>query len=253
MKRPLTLACVLLTLLPACTFTTKRTKIPQFTSSTDSLNSLGRQIGQFVSCEHINLDGNEITANGKTSSELEIDIINGKNVPADTARMRSLGESIASVVRSGLQDVDEYDSYQVLFMTVESTSVGTKRKWTGMTYKAEELTVKKLKDPVFAGSKDSLFLKLGKFLACEKFKTVGWMVTRNDESNSEMYIEVINGKKVPEEDDRLKALGKIIAGDFKHALADTTEYGLYNIYFVTEEGDTPQGKARIVTLRSFEL
>jgi hypothetical protein len=250
MKRPLTFACFLLTLLAACTFTTKRTKNPQFTSSTDSLS---RQIGQFVSCEHINLDGKEITANGKTSSELEIDIINGKNVPADTMRMRSLGKSIASVFRSGLQDVDEYDSYQVLFMTVEPTSVGTKRKWIGMIYKAEELTVKKSKDPVFAGSKDSLFLKLGKFLACEKFKTGGWMVSRNDESSSEMYIEVINSKKVPEEYDRLMALGKIIAGDFKHALADTTEYGVYKIYFVTEQGDSPVGKPRIVTLRSYEL
>jgi hypothetical protein len=250
MKFPLTFACALLTLLAACTFTTKRIKDPQLATSADSLS---RSIGQYVSCEHINLDGKEITSNGKTTSELEIDIINGKNVPTDTARMRSVGRSIASIVRSGLQDVNEYDHYKVLFVKVESSGIETKRTWTGMSYKADELIVRKRKDPVFAGSMDSLFLRLSKLLDCGKFKTGGWMITKNDESSSEMYVDVINSQKVPEEDDRLKALGKIVASDFKHALADTTEFGVYKIYFVSEQGDSAQGKARIVVFRSYEL
>jgi hypothetical protein len=250
MKFPLTFVCALLTLLAACTFTTKRIKNPRFTSSADSLSL---PISQYVSCEHINLDGKEVTSNGKTTSEMEIDIINGKNVPTDTARMRSLGRSIASIVRSGLQDVDEYDQYKVLFMKVESTGIETKRTWTGMSYRADELMVRKQKDPVFAGSRDSLFLRVNKLVDCEKFKTVGWMITKNDESSSEMYVEVVNSPKVPKEDDRLRALGKIVASDFKHALADTTEYGLYKIYFVSEQGDSAQGKARIVVFRSYEL
>jgi hypothetical protein len=131
--------------------------------------------------------------------------------------------------------------------------LATKRSWTGISYKAGDLTVRKSKPPVFAGSMDSLFMKLDKVLVCEKFETGGWKVIRNDESSSEMYIKIINSKKVPEEDDRLVTFGKLIAGDFKRALADTTEYGVYKIYFVTEQGDSSQEKSRIVTLRSNEL
>ena len=85
------------------------------------------------------LDGKEITSNEKVSSELEIDITNGQNIPTDEKQMNDLGKQIAVVVKQALQDKSEYNTYNVLFVTKKEDAGVTQRTWKGKVFKSEEL------------------------------------------------------------------------------------------------------------------
>jgi len=122
--------------LDSCTTTITKSKSPLFGVQSDTV-TLG--LNKMVSCENINMDGREITTNGKTASELEVDLMNGKNIPADNGRMKALARTIAVYLKSALQDPREYDSYKVLFVTKTITSGVTTRNWIGVAFKREEL------------------------------------------------------------------------------------------------------------------
>ena len=77
---------------------------------------LQKELNQLVSCENINLDGKETKTNGVINSELEIDIVNGKDIPADDDQMISLGKLIASDLKRSLKDQTQYNTYKVLFV-----------------------------------------------------------------------------------------------------------------------------------------
>jgi len=119
-----------------CTTTTTKTKNPTFSKSTDSLQV---DLNKLVSCQGINLDGKEITTNGKATTELEIDITNGQNIPADENQMTSLGKQIASEIKEALQDKAQYQTYKVLFITRTENAGVTSRTWKGKVFKSEEL------------------------------------------------------------------------------------------------------------------
>jgi hypothetical protein len=115
------------TLIASCTMTSTKTKNPTFGKSTASLEA---DLNKIVSCEGINLQGKEITTNGKITSEVEIDITNGRNIPTDENQMNDLGKQIAVVI-SALQDKNEYGTYKVLFITKKSAGSVTQRNWIG--------------------------------------------------------------------------------------------------------------------------
>lgn len=120
----------------SCTTTTTKTKDPIFSKST---NDLEVELKKLVSSEGINLDGKEITTNGKTSSELQIDIKNGQNIPIDKNQMNELGRQIAIVVKNALQDKNEYNTYKVLFVTIKEEGASTQKDWKGKIFESEEL------------------------------------------------------------------------------------------------------------------
>ena len=127
---------VLLLLFAACTTTITKTKNPEFGIPMDSLAG---QINGLVTSQHVNLDGKQITTNGKDSSALEVDIINGRDIPQDDDHMKALGRSIAVDVHNALKDKNEYRAFLVLFVKVDSGSAVTKRSWSGFAYPAVEL------------------------------------------------------------------------------------------------------------------
>jgi hypothetical protein len=132
------LACSLLfaAALTACTTTIKKRKDPVFAVPTDSLVA---GLNSIVTCQHFNLDGEDISVNGKDSSELEIDVINGKDIPNDNDSMKVLGQPIAALLKNALKDKGEYDRFSVYFVKVDSGSVVTKRSWVGHKYPAASL------------------------------------------------------------------------------------------------------------------
>jgi len=103
-------------LIVNCTFTTKRQKLPQFRFGIDTV---GHSIDSFVACQHININGVENSTAGKVESELEVDIINGVNIPKDDPHKKALGRMIASRVKSDLR---------------------ADRQWTGFIFKSDELS-----------------------------------------------------------------------------------------------------------------
>jgi hypothetical protein len=120
----------------ACTMTVTKTKNPIFLVGMDSIRI---DMNKILAFEHIGLVGRETDKNGKLSSELEVDIINGKNIPGDDSAMRILGNSIASDLKKALKDKNEYDTYKVLFVIQEMANGTTKRSWKGDVFKSEEL------------------------------------------------------------------------------------------------------------------
>lgn len=120
----------------SCSMTSTKTKNPVFSKSTDSLQA---DLNKIVSCEGINLDGKEISNNGRLSSELEIDITNRQNTPTSESQMNELERQIAVVVKQALKDKDEYNSYKVLFVTKKEDGGITQRTWEGKVFKSDEL------------------------------------------------------------------------------------------------------------------
>ena len=89
--------------------------------------------------EHINLDGEDINTNGKDSSELEIDVINGKDIPKDHDSLKTFGRPIALLIKNALKDRKEYDRFSVYFVVVKSSGIATERTWTGYIYPSVDL------------------------------------------------------------------------------------------------------------------
>jgi len=133
---PRCLAIGFIFLFAACTTTVTRTKNPVFDIPMDSL---ARQIKTLITFQHVNLDGRSITTNGKDSSVLEVDIINGRDIPTGDAQKKDLGRSIAVGIRNALKDKNEYKALLVLFVKVDSGSAVTKRTWSGFSYPVKEL------------------------------------------------------------------------------------------------------------------
>ena len=134
------LAVSLLFFITSCTFTTTMPKQPVFKSDVTQVDSL---IMTLVKPEGIDLTGRETSTNGKSVTEMEIDIINGENIPGDGQQLRSLGNSIASVVKSNLKDQNEYNTYKVSFTKKEKENGITTSVSNYVVYKSEEVGVDK--------------------------------------------------------------------------------------------------------------
>lgn len=130
------LAAGLILLFAACTTTVTKTKNPVFSVP---MASLARQLDSLVPGGHKNLIGRSITTNGKDSSILEVDIINGRNLPTADAQKKELGRSIAIGIRNELKDKNEYKAFSVVFVKVDSGTIVTKKTWNGFTYHAADL------------------------------------------------------------------------------------------------------------------
>ena len=135
-KKNAAICLTLLLMFFACTTTVTRTKNPVFAAPIDSLQA---RLNGLVVCEHFNLDGQEVSTDGQRSTQIEIDVLNGKGIPEQPDSMNILAHSLAIAVKEALKDKSEYDKYTVLFMKVESSSSVTTRSWKGKTFKSAEL------------------------------------------------------------------------------------------------------------------
>ncbi|MGN6600803.1 MAG: hypothetical protein ACTHK8_00040 [Ginsengibacter sp.] len=125
-----------LLVIESCTLTTTKQKMPVFSESGDSLRT---ELNQLVVCEDLNVDGKQVTTDGKTSSVLEIDVVNGRGIPANEDQMAALGKRIAVKIKEALQDKNEYNTYKVLFVAVRENGSVTQRKWRGKIFQSDDL------------------------------------------------------------------------------------------------------------------
>ena len=124
-----------ITSLISCTFTTTKSIDPIF-SDTSTIRS---ELRRTISAENINLDGKQITTDGKLTTEMDINIINGKDVPTNEAEIKNLGKSIAEIIKNNLKNKDQFETYKVLFVSVVQTGFTTKRHWVGHVFNSKEL------------------------------------------------------------------------------------------------------------------
>ena len=130
------IASVLMYLSCSCTFTSTKSKTPNFkVESTKMLENLKT----LVTCENVNVNGTEKKTNDQVSSELEIRIINGSNIPSDDNKLKSLGKSIDSLFKQELSNVNDFNTFKVFFVIKQSNGAVTSSSYKGFTFKSEEL------------------------------------------------------------------------------------------------------------------
>jgi len=123
-------------LISGCTFTTHTIKHPQFKID---LDEMAKNLQALLSFEHVNVDGMETTTNGKSSSELEADILNATTVSSDDSTLSILRKNIAKQLKEALKDPNAFNTYKILFVTKETDGAITKTSSKGNVFKSEDL------------------------------------------------------------------------------------------------------------------
>lgn len=128
---------VVVTLLNvSCIRTLTNIKNPMFSKTIDSLQL---DLNKLVTCETINLNGKETDTDGKITSELTVNIINGHDIPDDEHQMNSLAKQIAMVLKESLQKGVDFQTYNVLFVTKKESAGVTRNSWKGKVFQSDEL------------------------------------------------------------------------------------------------------------------
>ena len=122
-------------LLVGCTMTTTKTKDPVF----NDMIKVQEDLAEVVIAENINLNGKEITTNKKATSELEVVITNAEAVPTDDKERKSLSKSIATIIKNNLKEPNDFNKYEVLFVTKVENGAVTTSKSVGNVFIASEL------------------------------------------------------------------------------------------------------------------
>ena len=134
--KPLIGCLFLLASFSSCTFTVTKPKPPEYAVNTDSL---GKALDSLVSAVHINVNGKEIKKGDQTSSELDIEVINGRNIPDNDEKLRELGRTIGARFKNALKDPNQFDRYSVLFVILSTEKGVPSRTWKGNIFKSGEL------------------------------------------------------------------------------------------------------------------
>lgn len=106
-------------LLASCTITNSKPKDPEFVD----INRVHNELSSLVDAENIDLNGAEVrtkkmlTLDKALTSELDVRIRNGKNIPEKAADKKALGKAVAKLVRRNLKDSNQFDIYRILFVT----------------------------------------------------------------------------------------------------------------------------------------
>jgi len=117
-------------------FTTTRVKTPVI----NNMNQLRIELADLITAENINLNGKEITTNGKSVSELEVKVVNGRGLPSTDELRKALGRLLAKHVKLHLKDTSQFNNYKTTFASQQTKSGVTKSNWISYTYSSWELT-----------------------------------------------------------------------------------------------------------------
>jgi hypothetical protein len=126
-------------LVVGCKFTTTTSTIKDPLFKNQDTLVLEAKLDSLITCERVEIKGRDIKTNGVVSSVLEIDVLNGANVPNDYTQMNTLAKMIASFFKKILMDPNEYDTYKVFFITVKTNSGITQKNWNVKSFKSAEL------------------------------------------------------------------------------------------------------------------
>lgn len=104
-----------------------------------SLDSISKDINTIIFTPETNINGKQISSNGKTITEMTINLINSNDLPADASEQSLLGRYIATLLKNALKDRNEFTDYKVLFTRKAADGSITMSNYTGYSYKSSAL------------------------------------------------------------------------------------------------------------------
>lgn len=131
-----TIVLVLMCLIFSCTYTSTIPKKANFKVESAKMEENFKAL---VTCERVDINGTESKTSKQVTSNLEIRIINGSNIPTDNDQMKSLGKSIASQFKQELSDTNDFNTYRVSFVIAKSNGLIGISTTNAYTFKSEEL------------------------------------------------------------------------------------------------------------------
>ncbi len=131
-----TFVFLLMYLIFSCTFYSTKSKMPNFKVESSKMEE---NLKTLVTCENVDVRGVEIKVNEKVSTEFQVSIINGSNIPTDDNKLKSLGKSIDSLYRQELSNVNEFNTFKVFFVISKRDGIVTTSSTKCFAFKSEEL------------------------------------------------------------------------------------------------------------------
>src|SRR5688572_21927611 len=126
---------LLFVLVLSCTFTTTKTRNPEFID----ISLVDKKLDSLITCENFNIKGTETTTNKKSNSEIEISTINCPEVPSNNDQEVDLAKTIASEIKKNLKNPTQYETYKVLFVTKRTNGVVTKTNSKSYVFNSKDL------------------------------------------------------------------------------------------------------------------
>jgi hypothetical protein len=131
-----TIVFLLIYLTFSCTFYSTKSKMPNFKVERAKMEE---NLKTLVTCENVDVRGMDINVNEKVSTELQVSIINGSNIPTDESKLKSLGKSIDSLYKQELSNVNEFNTFKVFFVVSKRDGIVTTSSSRFFAFKSDEL------------------------------------------------------------------------------------------------------------------
>ena len=120
----------------SCSITKIKTIEPVYTLTLDSIS---REINSIIITPEASLTGKEIRANGQTTTELTINLINTERLPESDNEQKKIGEDIAILIKNALKNPNSFTDYKVFFTKRFVEGAMTKSSFVGYSYKSKQL------------------------------------------------------------------------------------------------------------------
>ncbi len=128
---------ILVALCTSCTRTKPLSEIPSFNISTDSLQLT---LNSIITAEHINVCVFEKKSMSSTTIFLQIDILNGNNIPSGNNEQQVLSKKIASQFKHALKNQNAYAEYIIKYSKkLKDNSLVSLNSYQSFKFKNEEL------------------------------------------------------------------------------------------------------------------
>ncbi|MEI6820820.1 MAG: hypothetical protein WCL51_02715 [Bacteroidota bacterium] len=128
---------ILIAFCTSCTRTKPLSEIPTFNISNDSLQLT---LNSIITAEHINICGYEKKSLSSTTIFLQIDILNGNNIPSGNNEQQVLSKKIASFFKHALKNQNAYAEYRIKYAKkLKDNSLVTLNSYQSFKFKSDEL------------------------------------------------------------------------------------------------------------------
>src|SRR6476660_449564 len=93
-------------------------------------------------------------------------------------------------------------------------------------------TITEPEDPIFKEKIDYKMNDVRQQLQCSGIGLVGKRISENGVITKVMEIQILNGKAIPEEKEKMDSIAKSVAQVVKSALTDQNQYMIYQVKFI---------------------